>query len=86
MRAFSRFLVLSLGLAAASAMAQVKVGIVAPFSGPFIFNAATSDITTKSDYDIRTSYTLWQVTVPMAQHAARMGVKKVVAGLTPGSA
>jgi branched-chain amino acid transport system substrate-binding protein len=156
--------VLSLGLVAAGAMAQVKVGIVAPFSGPFahygvlmkagaeaylasqggklggqavefiyrdegspnpanarniaqelvvkdkvdyiggfvftpnasaiapiiqesktpavIFNAATSDITTKSDYYIRTSYTLWQVTVPMAQHAARKGVKKVVTAVT----
>ena len=37
-----------------------------------IFNAATSDITTKSDYYIRTSYTLWQVTVPAAQHGASM--------------
>lgn len=43
-----------------------------------IFNAATSDITTKSDYYVRTSYTLWQVTVPMAQHAAKKGLKKVV--------
>lgn len=43
-----------------------------------IFNAATSDITTRSDYFIRTSYTLWQVTVPLAQHAARKGTKKVV--------
>jgi branched-chain amino acid transport system substrate-binding protein len=46
---------------------------------PFvIFNAATSDITTKSDYYLRTSYTLWQVTVPMAQHAAKKGLKKIV--------
>ncbi|MBC41786.1 MAG: branched-chain amino acid ABC transporter substrate-binding protein, partial [Pusillimonas sp.] len=28
-----------------------------------IFNAATSSITPKSDYFVRTSYTLWQVTV-----------------------
>jgi branched-chain amino acid transport system substrate-binding protein len=47
-----------------------------------IFNAATSDITTKSDYYLRTSYTLWQVTVPMAQHAAKKGIKKVVTAVT----
>ncbi len=47
-----------------------------------IFNAATSDITTKSDYFIRTSYTLWQVTVPMAQHAHRKGLRKVVTAVT----
>jgi len=50
---------------------------------PFvIFNAATSDITTKSDYYVRTSYTLWQVTVPLAQHAAKKGIKKVVTAVT----
>jgi branched-chain amino acid transport system substrate-binding protein len=32
-----------------------------------IFNAATSSITDKSEFFIRTSYTLWQVTVPLAQ-------------------
>jgi branched-chain amino acid transport system substrate-binding protein len=47
-----------------------------------VFNAATSDITTKSDYYVRTSYTLWQVTVPMAQHAAKKGIKKVVTAVT----
>lgn len=47
-----------------------------------IFNAATSDITTKSDYYVRTSYTLWQVTVPVAQHAAKRGIKKVVTAVT----
>ena len=47
-----------------------------------IFNAATSDITTKSDFYVRTSYTLWQVTVPMAQHAAKKGIKKVVTAVT----
>ncbi len=47
-----------------------------------IFNAATSDITTKSDFYLRTSYTLWQVTVPMAQHAAKKGIKKVVTAVT----
>jgi branched-chain amino acid transport system substrate-binding protein len=47
-----------------------------------VFNAATSDITSKSDYYLRTSYTLWQVTVPMAQHAAKKGIKKVVTAVT----
>ena len=47
-----------------------------------IFNAATSDITTKSDYYIRTSYTLWQVTVPEAQHAAKKGYKRVVTAVS----
>ena len=47
-----------------------------------IFNAATSGITTKSDYFIRTSYTLWQVTVPIAQHAHKKGLRKVVTAVT----
>lgn len=47
-----------------------------------IFNAATSAITEKSEYFIRTSYTLWQVTVPMAQWAAKQDMKKVVTAVT----
>lgn len=47
-----------------------------------IFNAATSAITEKSEYFIRTSYTLWQVTVPMAQWAAKQGMTKVVTAVT----
>lgn len=47
-----------------------------------IFNAATSAITEKSEYFIRTSYTLWQVTVPAAQWAAKNGIKKVVTAVT----
>lgn len=43
-----------------------------------IFNAATSSITPKSDYFVRTSYTLWQVTVPIAQWAKKQGINKVV--------
>ena len=43
-----------------------------------IFNAATSSITTKSDYFVRTSYTLWQVTVPLARWAHKKGISKVV--------
>lgn len=47
-----------------------------------IFNAATSAITEKSEYFVRTSYTLWQVTVPAAQWAARQNMKKVVTAVT----
>jgi len=47
-----------------------------------IFNAATSAITDKSEYFIRTSYTLWQVTVPVAQWAAKQNMKKVVTAIT----
>ncbi|HEY8356630.1 MAG TPA: ABC transporter substrate-binding protein [Ramlibacter sp.] len=164
MRVLRQALAVAAALAATGAMAQVKVGIIAPFSGPFahygvlmkagaeayvasqggklagqtvefifrdeggpnpantktlaqelvvkekvdylggivfspnafsvapviqesktpmvIFNAATSDITTKSDYYVRTSYTLWQVTVPIAQHAAKKGIKKVVTAVS----
>src|SRR3982750_295460 len=47
-----------------------------------IFNAATSSITEKSEYFVRTSYTLWQVTVPLAQWAAKQDLKKVVTAVT----
>jgi branched-chain amino acid transport system substrate-binding protein len=47
-----------------------------------IFNAATSALTEKSEYFLRTSYTLWQVTVPAAQWAARQNMKKVVTAVT----
>ncbi|WP_127999167.1 ABC transporter substrate-binding protein [Piscinibacter defluvii] len=47
-----------------------------------IFNAATSSITDKSEFFIRTSYTLWQVTVPLAQWAAKSGINKVVTAVT----
>ncbi len=52
-----------------------------------IMNAATSVITTKSPYMVRTSMTLPQVTEPMAQWAYRNGVRKVytiVADYGPG--
>ena len=52
-----------------------------------IMNAATSIITTKSPYIVRVSMTLPQVTVPMAQWAAKNGIKKVytvVADYGPG--
>lgn len=43
-----------------------------------IMNAATSVITTKSDYIARVSMTLPQISAPMATWAAKNGVKKVV--------
>jgi branched-chain amino acid transport system substrate-binding protein len=52
-----------------------------------LFTAATSNVTQKSDYFIRTSYTLWQLTVPLAQWAAKQNIKKVVtavADFAPG--
>lgn len=42
-----------------------------------VMNAATSSITTKSPYIVRTSMTLPQVAAPMATWAAANGVKKV---------
>jgi len=47
-----------------------------------IFNAATSSINEKSEYFIRTSYTLWQVTVPLAKWAADQGIKRAVTAVT----
>ena len=52
-----------------------------------IMNAATSIITTKSPYIVRVSMTLPQITQPMAQWAAKNGIKKVytvVADYGPG--
>lgn len=43
-----------------------------------IFNAATSAITQRSPYVVRTSFTMWQNTVPMAKVAQDMGLKKIV--------
>jgi branched-chain amino acid transport system substrate-binding protein len=47
-----------------------------------IYNAATSIITTKSDYFVRTGFTLWQVSVPMANWAWDNGIKTVVTAVT----
>jgi branched-chain amino acid transport system substrate-binding protein len=52
-----------------------------------VLNAATSAVTTKSDYIIRTSMTLPQVTAPIASWAAKNGIHKVftvVADYGPG--
>ncbi len=43
-----------------------------------IFNASTSVVVSKSDYFVRTSNTLPQVTVPVAKRALEKGFKKVV--------
>ena len=52
-----------------------------------LFNAATSAITAKSDYFVRTANTLWQVYVPLANWAYGEGMRKVVtavADFSPG--
>src|SRR5215471_10578726 len=52
-----------------------------------IMNAATSVITTKSPYIVRVSFTLPQVTAPMAEWAAKNRIKKVytlVSDYAPG--
>ena len=50
---------------------------------PFvIFNAATSAIIAKSDYILRSSYTLPQVAVPTAVYANEQGAKKIVTMVT----
>lgn len=43
-----------------------------------IFNASTSVVVSKSDYFVRTSNTLPQVTVPVARYALDQGVKTVI--------
>lgn len=57
-------------LAVADIATEAKVPMV-------LMNAATSVITTKSPYIARVSFTLPQVTVPLAQWAAKNGVKQV---------
>ena len=47
-----------------------------------IFNAATSGITEKSDFYVRTSFTLAQVTVPAAKYALERGFKRVATIVT----
>ncbi|MGY8635412.1 ABC transporter substrate-binding protein [Bradyrhizobium sp. 14AA] len=52
-----------------------------------IFNAGTQDIVEKSDYYLRTSYTLRQVTVPLSEYLAQSKINKmltVVADYAPG--
>lgn len=47
-----------------------------------IFNAATSIITQQSEYFVRTGFTLWQVTVPMADWALEQGITTAVTAVT----
>jgi branched-chain amino acid transport system substrate-binding protein len=47
-----------------------------------IFNAATSAITEKSPLYVRSSFTLWQATVPLADHVYKQGVRKVVTAVS----
>ena len=60
-----------LALAAASLATQAKVPEI-------VMAAATSTITEASPFIVRSSFTLPQATVPMANWAARNGLKKVV--------
>lgn len=62
-------------LAVAPLAQQAKVPLV-------IFNAATSSIIDKSDYILRSSYTLPQVAVPTGFYAAEQGAKKIVTMVT----
>ncbi|AAX75994.1 hypothetical protein P053_00089 [Brucella abortus 01-4165] len=43
-----------------------------------VMNAATSSIVTKSPYVVRTSFTTWQTSTPIARVALDKGVKKVI--------
>ncbi|MBI1778709.1 MAG: ABC transporter substrate-binding protein [Proteobacteria bacterium] len=62
-------------LAVAPLITQAKVPAV-------IFNAATSSINKQSNFFLRTSFTLWQVSVPMANWAAANGAKTVITAVT----
>lgn len=58
-------------LAVAALAQEAKLPVV-------IFNASTSSILDKSNYLLRTSYTLPQMAVPVAKYALEKGVKTVV--------
>jgi branched-chain amino acid transport system substrate-binding protein len=47
-----------------------------------IFNAATSRINAESPFFVRTGFTLWQVSVPMANWASAQGVSRVVTAVS----
>lgn len=67
-------------MAVAPIVTQAKMPMI-------VMNAATSAITTKSPYIARVSMTLPQVTAPLAEWAAKSGIKKVyslVADYAPG--
>jgi branched-chain amino acid transport system substrate-binding protein len=58
----------------ALAIAPLATEAKVPF---IIMNAGTAMITTKSPYIARVSFTLWQSAYPLAQWAAKHGIKKV---------
>jgi branched-chain amino acid transport system substrate-binding protein len=58
----------------ALAIAPLATEAKVPF---IIMNAGTSMITTKSPYIARVSFTLWQSSYPLAEWAAKHGIKKV---------
>ena len=57
-------------MAIAPLLTEAKVPLI-------VMNAATSSITTKSPYIVRTSFTMWQNAVPAAEAAKAHGAKKV---------
>jgi len=57
-------------MAVAPLLSEAKVPMI-------VMNAATSAITEKSPYIVRTSFTMWQNTVPAAKVAFAKGAKKV---------
>ncbi|MBM6593155.1 ABC transporter substrate-binding protein [Microvirga pudoricolor] len=58
-------------LAVAPLASQAKIPTV-------IFNASASAVVSKSDYFVRTSNTLPQVTIPVAKNALKKGIRRVV--------
>lgn len=62
-------------MAVAPLIQQAKVPTV-------IFLASTSEITQKSDYFVRTSYTMWQLTKPAAMAAYDNGLRKMVTAVS----
>ncbi|WFU12864.1 ABC transporter substrate-binding protein (plasmid) [Rhizobium sp. CB3090] len=62
-------------IAVAPLIKQAKVPAV-------IFNAGTSSINKQSEYFLRTSFTLWQISQPEGEWAAKNGAKKVVTAVS----
>ena len=62
-------------LAIAPLLEQANVPLV-------IFNAATSSITTQSPLIVRTSFTLWQTSAPMADVARERGIERVITAVS----
>lgn len=68
-------------MAAADVVNQAKIPLV-------IFNSGTSQVTRKSPYFVRSGFTQWTVTVPLARYAASQGKKTAViavADFAPGT-